>query len=94
MTPDINKLLRGPLSRSCKYGAPLGRDNQDNADETQKRYCQYVRFVDGGYSGDGTYWGAPANLWCVFTADLETLWFTRAASRAEALRKYAERGGP
>lgn len=83
-TPNINRILAGPLSRSCKYGAPMGRSNR--FDGTSACHLQRVTFVDGCYSRDGTYWGAPANLWAAFTRDLKTLAFVRAADRVEAMR--------
>lgn len=89
MTPNINKLLRD-RPRNCKYGAPLGARNFYDAAPDAQLYCQRVRFIDGGYAPDGTYWGMPANLWCVFSADLATCVYIRAASRADALKTFAE----
>lgn len=88
-TPDINKLLRA-RPRSCQYGAPLGRSNVDDAPETERRYCQRIRFVDCDYSADGTYWGGSSPLYAVFSADLATLCFYRARTRADALAAHAE----
>lgn len=88
-TPDIDKLLRAH-PRSGKYGAPMGRSNVDDAPEGVRRYCQRIRFVDGDYSADGTYWGGSSPLYAVFTADLETLYFYRARTRADALAAHAE----
>lgn len=89
-TPNINTWLRAN-PRDCKYGAPLGRRNFDDAPREPRRYCQRIRFVDGDYTPDGTYWGGGRGvlpLWAVFTADMETLCFYRAATRADAIREY------
>lgn len=92
-TPDINKLLRA-RPRYTARGAPLGYHNHDDAPEGARRYCQRIRFVDGDYGSDGTYWGCPMRaqdrLWAVFTADLETLCYYRAATRADALRQHED----
>lgn len=87
MTPDINKLLRA-RPRASRYGAPLGYSNHDDAPEGARRYCQRVRFVDGDYGPDGTYWGSGEPLYAVFTADRETLCYYRARDRADALRQH------
>jgi hypothetical protein len=87
MRVDINKLLRdNPVS--CKYGAPMGRQNR-TGECTLGLYCQRVRFVDGDYSADGTYWGGGygSPLWAIFSPDLETLIFVRAPTRAHAIEK-------
>lgn len=68
-TPNINYLLRHNL-RSCKRGAPMG-DRDIHLDGDAKLYLQRVRFVDGDYAPDGTYWGGgygTAPLWCAFNA--------------------------
>ena len=53
--------------------------------EPSPLYLQRVRFVDGDYAPDGTYWGGGgAPLWCAFTPDLSTEVYVRARSRAEA----------
>lgn len=89
MTPDINRLLRA-RPRPCRYGAPLG-DRNRRADVPGKLYCQRVRFVDGDYGPDGTYWGSGGGpLYAIFSADLETLCYYRAVTRMDAVRAYAE----
>lgn len=93
-TPNINALLRARM-RPCQYGAPMGARNYDDAPEGSKKYCQRVRFVDGDYGPDGTYWGGGRGgrdvlpLYAVFTADLETLCYYRAATRRDAIAQYA-----
>lgn len=98
-TPDINKILANN-PRPSKYGAPLGDHNQRD-DLTSRLYLQRVRFTDGDYAPDGTYWGAPANLWCAFNAEegdyaaaMGCRIFVRAESRIEAqlelLRDYPD----
>lgn len=91
-TPDVNLWLR-QNPRPGTYGAPLGRSNCDDASHGLRRYCQRIRFVDGDYSADGTYWGGGRNvlpLYAVFSVDMVTLCFYRAKDRADALRQYAE----
>lgn len=69
--PNIRSLLR-VRSRDCEYGAPLGAANRyDAMPQQQQLYCQRVPFQDGCYAPDGTYWGMPAKLWCVFSDNLE-----------------------
>ena len=90
-TPSINALLRA-RPRPGRYGAPLGDSNRDDAPAGSKKYCQRVQFVDGDYAPDGTYWGGGRDvlpLYAVFTADLETLCYYRAASRRDAVAQYA-----
>ena len=88
--PDINRLLRA-RPRPCRYGAPLGASNYDDAPPDARRYCQRVRFVDGDYGPDSTYWGSGGGpLYAVFTADLETLCYYRAPTRAAALEAHRE----
>ena len=92
-TPDLNKILR-QHPRPCRYGAPLGARNRDDAPPDAKRYCQRVRFVDGDYGPDGTYWGSSgAPLYAVFTPDLATLCYYRAKSRDKALAAHADGEG-
>lgn len=89
-TPLVNLYLK-QNPRSCRYGAPMGRTNHDSASPGLRRYCQRIRFVDGDYSADGTYWGAAGGpLYAVFSIDMATLCFYRATSRADALRQYEE----
>lgn len=85
-TPDINKILRATL-RPCRYGAPMGaRDAEDGG--LQGLYLQRVRFVDGDYAPDGTYWGGGRGakpLWCAFSACGKTRLYGRGNTRSEAL---------
>ena len=86
---EINALLRAN-PRPCRYGAPLGAMNRDAAPGHVRRYCQRVRFTDGDYGADGTYWGSGGGpLYAVFTQNLETLCYFRAPNRAAALAQYA-----
>lgn len=90
-TPSINSRLR-LRPRSSQYGAPMGARNYDDSPHGTKKYCQRVRFVDGDYGPDGTYWGGGRGvlpLYAVFTADLETLCYYRAATRRDAVAQYA-----
>lgn len=89
--PDINKLLRASPVNG-RYGAPMGRHNR-NDDGIEDLYLQRVRFIDGDYSADGTYWGSGGGpLFAAFTANLETLCFVRASSRADAVAKFSADG--
>jgi hypothetical protein len=91
-TPDINKLLRA-RPRDSRYGAAMGARNRYDGEPGARLYCQRVRFVDGDYAPDGTYWGGgrfSSPLYAVFTADLETLAFYRATSRADAAAHHAQ----
>lgn len=86
--PNINALLRAN-PRPCRYGAPLGAMNRDAAPGHVRRYCQRVRFTDGDYGADGTYWGSGGGpLYAVFTQNLETLCYFRAPNRASAMAQY------
>lgn len=88
--PDINKLLRAsPVS--SRYGAPMGR--VDQVGPMTGLYCQRIRFQDGDYSSDGTYWGSGGGpLYAAFSHDLETLCFARASCRSSALKVFAIQG--
>ena len=88
--PDINKLLRA-RPRPGRYGAPLGARNVYTAAPGAKLYSQRVRFVDGDYASDGTYWGSGGGpLYAVFSADLETLAYFRARNSRDALAQFKE----
>lgn len=90
--PNINRLLRD-RPRPCHYGAPMGAVNHHGAPPDARLYCQRVRFVDGDYGPDGTYWGGGRGtlpLYAVFSADLETLCYYRAPNSLAA--KAAHRG--
>jgi hypothetical protein len=89
---DINRILRQnprPLQRG---GAPLGASDQYDGHIVLR--LQRVRFVDGGYAPDGTYWGGGTStpyLWCAFNPDtatapaaMGTRLYVRAWSRDEA----------
>lgn len=66
-TPNINQVLRKD-PRHTSRGAPLGDTNFHLA--TSPLYLQRVRFVDGDYAPDGTYWGNNGTpLWCAFNGD-------------------------
>ncbi len=79
---DINAILRDdPVN--CRYGAPLGQANR-LGENLEPLYLQRVRFTDGDYAPDGTYWGAPADLWCAFSADGATRLYVRAEDRQAA----------
>lgn len=89
-TPDINKILKAS-PRSSKRGAPMGDSNFNET--TAPLYLQRVRFVDGDYGPDGTYWGYTQgeHLYCAFNRETTayaaghgTRIYVRAGSRAQA----------
>lgn len=84
-TPNINQILRAH-SVSCARGAPLGAGNHIEPDQYEL-YVQRIRFIDGDYAADGTYWGGyPSEpLYCGFSAEGDTRIYVRAADRAEAV---------
>lgn len=100
MKLDINRILRQNPRPLRQGGAPLGCSDQ--YDGHIRLHLQRVRFVDGGYAPDGTYWGggrAVPYLWCAFNPDtatapaaMGTRLYVRAWSRDEAkqiiLRNY------
>lgn len=92
--PDINRLLRArPVP--ARYGAPMGATNRRDALPGARLYSQRVRFVDGDYAPDGTYWGGGPGtvpLYAVFSADLETLCYYRAWGFMRARAMYAREG--
>ena len=75
---------------SCKYGAPLGRQNIGTEPITvtsgkncriikknqTKVYEKRVHIIDG-YDSGGVYWGYPSNLYVRFTKDLKFVQFYR-----------------
>jgi hypothetical protein len=96
-TPDINRILRNDI-RHCGRGAPMGDTNRDERDQfprgVSRVYCQRIRFVDGDYGADGTYWGGGRGtlpLWCVFTwqeGQTPLRAYYRAQDRAAALALF------
>lgn len=94
-THDINRILAAhPVQ--ARYGAPLGRRNCRDA--TSPLYLQRIRFVDGDYAADGTYWGGGSSLWCAFNGEdpqfapgMGTQIYVRADTRAEAMLDILER---
>ncbi len=87
-TPDINLWLK-QNPRSCQYGAPMGRAQLWQALFPARWYCQRIRYIDGDYSADGTYWGGGSPLFAVFDYEVRTLCFYRAKDRREALAAFA-----
>ena len=96
MTPNINKILALPKqNRSSQRGSPMG--DSDIADDlSEKLYVQKIRFEDGAYGRDGTYWGAPETMWCAFTTnETQTMTpvriYTRAKNRTLAIMNILEK---
>ena len=86
---------------SCKYGAPMGRgcwprDDYGHFDLKadvfkKKASCFRLSFIDGCYDQGGAYWGSPANVYIAtngFEDDDTFQLFTRAKSRADAIRQF------
>ncbi len=80
---------------NCKYGAPLGRQNLiPNPNATVKLHMVKLRWVDGDYSEDGTYWGQTKGehiYWARgeyyeegLSQNVDYCVFVRAKSRVEA----------
>lgn len=85
--------------RSCKFGAPMGAaDWRGDSDYAYKFNLQRLKFQDGGYTLDGTYWGSPANLYLAFCPAHDTpegeedavRMFVRASSWEAAKRLVIE----
>lgn len=68
---------------SSKYGAPMGRQSFPASEFIGKVHLRKVPLVDSAYDQGGTYWGAPANLWCAWD-DHRHVRYMRAATRYEA----------
>jgi len=76
---------------SCKYGAPMGRDNIGTQPVTitsgnncrivkknqTKVYEKKVHLDSGGYDAGGAYWGIGKPLMVRFTKDLSYIEFYR-----------------
>jgi hypothetical protein len=87
-TPDINKILADPSNlRNCRRGAPMGDSNVAD-DLSEPLFVQRVRFEDGCYAPDGTYWGGPADLWCGFNQSAQTVRIYVRANDRKSARKY------
>lgn len=92
---DINRILKNK-PRPCRYGAPMG--DCDLVDGPLDRLLlQRVRFVDGDYGPDGTYWGGGRGtepLWCAFNGGdepgMRVRLYVRAVSRGAAQAKLRD----
>ena len=71
-------------------GSAMGR-RQNAPEKPCKLRVRRVRLDSGGYDDGGAYWGTPSNLWQARGDDGENQvsLFTRAASKAEAIAKFA-----
>jgi len=73
---------------------------RDVHDAKSRLYLQRIRFVDGDYGADGTYWGGgdSPSLWCAFngpdddtfSAAMGTRVYVRANTREEAKQLLLE----
>ena len=88
---NINQYMKNN-PRPCSRGAPMGDSPWRGASDGQyKFHMQLLHFTDGCYALDGTYWGAPANVYCAWDDDPEgqdnqVRTFVRACSRSVAKR--------
>ena len=92
MRTDINRILRLD-PRPIKYSAPMGDSGYFDAESDTRLYCQRVRFVDGDYGPDGTYWGfgrGENSLYCVFDIEDTCRKYYRAASSKAARELFCE----
>jgi len=85
-TPNINRILRAHPVKST-HGAPMGVSNTPPGDTPL--YVQRIKFVDGDYAPDGTYWGGSSPLWCGFDATATTRIYVRAFNRRLAIEAIA-----
>jgi hypothetical protein len=76
---------------SCKYGAPMGRTEFYN-NPTGRVTTFRVRINSGGYDRGGAYWGIDDPLYCQCEVNeaMGFRLFTRAKSKAEALKIFTE----
>ena len=90
MSLNINQWLKNH-PRAYRYGAPLGAREFVG---TTKVYLQRLRFVDGDYTLDGTYWGRTPGeyVYCAMAEDETTRVYVRAKSREGAKQKLADYG--
>ena len=72
---------------SCKYGAPLGRSNQD---VSGKCHLQRVTLIDGGYDQGGAYWGIGLPLYVAQDKEGH-LFFLHANDREDAKAKLLQK---
>jgi len=96
-TPDINALLNADRRNSSR-GAPMGALNKvaEGWDKDTPLHVQRLRFVDGDYGADGTYWGASehaGHVYCAFDPTAKQVRvYVRAFTRGQALDRLAEMG--
>ncbi len=77
-----------PRPVSCRYGAPMGRDNILPLEG--KVHLQLVKMVDcNAYDSGGAYWGSGTPLYCAYNDEGEV--YLRATSRKEAKKKLRAR---
>lgn len=93
---NINKILKAnPVN--MERGAPMGARNFHES--TVALHLQRVRFVDGDYGSDGTYWGGGGlPLWCAFNGSDDPEYapafgsriYVRARNRSEAVKSIQQ----
>ena len=98
MTPNINKILKD-TPRLCGFhneknqfvctGSHMGDINRAD-DLSEPLYVQKLRFIDGDYALDGTYWGTPADIYCGFNLQTNVRVFFRAKNRELAKLRILE----
>lgn len=68
----------------CRYGAPMGRRDQDPSPTPDQLHLVRVPLDSGGYDPGGAYWGIGQPLFCAWTNEGFRRYF-RAPSRKAAL---------
>ena len=84
----MNKLTLS--RRDCKFGAPMGRANElpTDTNSPSKLQMEKLKWVDGDYTKDGTYWGhGDNNIYCAFGGEESVKIFVRAMNRQDAKDK-------
>lgn len=72
---------------SNRYGAPMGRKEDTNLDDSPKSVRLFkVRINGGGYDDGGAYWGVGAPIYCAIDQD-GAQQFVRAMNREQAAFK-------
>jgi hypothetical protein len=69
-----------------KYGAPMGRQEDEIADLAGLIYLQKVPMIDGDYDEGGAYWGGGSPLYCAWDDEGHAI-YIRAKDSSAAKKK-------